>query len=76
MLARHVGFFRAATPAFSIRSYSAMAGGNAYVKRLTFFKVPKEKDIDAVLKEYETLRRNALKVGPHLRSLATHVAGK
>lgn len=74
MLARHVGFVRAVTPAFSLRSYSAMAGGNVFVKRLTFFKVSKEEDIDAVLREYETLRKNATKVGPHLRSLATHVA--
>lgn len=35
---------------------------NSYVKRLTFFKVAKEEDIDAVLKEYETLRRNAVRV--------------
>lgn len=53
-----------------------MAGGNAYVKRLNFFKVPKEEDIDAVLNEYETLRKNAMQVGPHLVSLATHVAGR
>lgn len=74
MLARHVGFLRAFPPA--VRSYSAMAGGNAYVKRLNFFKVPKEEDIDAVLNEYETLRKNAMQVGPHLVSLATHVAGR
>ncbi|KAF2211561.1 hypothetical protein CERZMDRAFT_18138, partial [Cercospora zeae-maydis SCOH1-5] len=33
------------------------------VKRLTFFKVAKEEDIQAVLKEYEILRKNALKDG-------------
>ena len=32
------------------------------MKRLTFFKVAKEEDIQAVLKEYEILRKNALKV--------------
>lgn len=41
---------------------STMTGGNSYVKRLTFFKVPKQADIDKVLKEYETLRKSAMKV--------------
>ncbi|EME50309.1 hypothetical protein DOTSEDRAFT_41413 [Dothistroma septosporum NZE10] len=61
LLARHVGLRGIIRPA--IRSYSAVAGGKAYVKRLTFFKVPKEEDIDAVLKVYATLRKNATKDG-------------
>lgn len=39
-----------------------MADSGIFVKRLTFFKIPKEEDIDKVLKEYETLRKNAVKV--------------
>ena len=35
---------------------------NTYVKRATFFKVPKEEDIQSVLKQYEVLRKNAVKV--------------
>lgn len=35
---------------------------NSYIKRTTLFKVAKEEDIDAVLKAYEVLRKNALKV--------------
>lgn len=34
---------------------------NTYVKRTTLFKIPQE-HIDKVLKEYETLRKNAVKV--------------
>ncbi|KAK3056824.1 hypothetical protein LTR09_002617 [Extremus antarcticus] len=36
---------------------------NTYVKRATFFKVPKEEDIQSVLKQYEVLRKNAVKDG-------------
>ncbi len=32
-----------------------------YVKRTTLFKIP-EKDIDTVLKQYEILRKTAVKV--------------
>lgn len=35
---------------------------NVYVKRTTLFKVPKEEDIEAVLKQYEVLRKTAVKV--------------
>lgn len=43
---------------------------------MTFFKVPKEEDIDAVLKEYAMLRKNAVQVGDlRYNSLATHVGG-
>lgn len=34
---------------------------NTFVKRTTLFKIPKE-HIDTVLKEYETLRKNAVRV--------------
>lgn len=44
-----------------VRHSSTMTGGNC-VKRLTMFKIPKEEDIDKVLKEYEVLRKNAKKV--------------
>jgi hypothetical protein len=44
-----------------------------YVKRLTFFKIAKEEDIDTVLKEYEVLRRNAVKV-VHLATLEGFLA--
>ncbi|PPJ60345.1 hypothetical protein CBER1_10882 [Cercospora berteroae] len=50
------------TMARGARSESSQAGNN-FVKRLTFFKVAKEEDIQAVLKEYEILRKNALKDG-------------
>lgn len=33
-----------------------------YIKRTTLFKVP-EKHIDSVLKQYEVLRKTAVKVG-------------
>lgn len=36
---------------------------STYVKRTTLFKIPPE-HIDKVLKEYETLRKNAVKVLP------------
>lgn len=42
-------------------SSQAEAGGS-FVKRLTFFKVAKEEDIQAVLKAYEILRSKALRV--------------
>lgn len=35
---------------------------NIYVKRSTFFKVPKAEDIETVLKQYEILRKTAVKV--------------
>ena len=35
---------------------------NTYVKRTTLFKVPKEEDIEKVLKGYEILRTTAVKV--------------
>jgi hypothetical protein len=35
---------------------------NSYVKRTTLFKVPKEDDIEKVLKQYELLRKTAVKV--------------
>lgn len=33
-----------------------------YVKRTTLFKIPKEEDIDKVIKQYEILRSTAVKV--------------
>ena len=42
------------------RTYSTMS--NTYVKRTTLFKVPKKEDIETVLKQYETLRKTAVKV--------------
>ena len=33
-----------------------------YYKRYTIFKIPKEEDIDAVLKQYDVLRATAVKV--------------
>ena len=33
-----------------------------YVKRITLFKVPKDDDIEKVLKQYEILRKTAVKV--------------
>ena len=39
-----------------------MTGSNSYVKRLTMFKVAKEEDIQEVLKAYEVLRKNAVRV--------------
>lgn len=44
------------------RFSSTMTGGNSYVKRLTMFKVAKEEDIQEVLKAYEVLRKNAVRV--------------
>lgn len=38
--------------------------GQNYVKRLTMFKIPKEEDIEKVLREYEILRKNAKRVSP------------
>ena len=35
---------------------------NTYVKRTTLFKIPKDEDIETVLKQYEVLRKNAVKV--------------
>lgn len=35
---------------------------NTYIKRTTLFKVPKEEDIETVLKQYEILRKTAVKV--------------
>jgi hypothetical protein len=35
---------------------------NSYVKRTTLFKVPKEEDIEKVFKQYEVLRKTAVKV--------------
>lgn len=34
----------------------------SYVKRTTLFKIPKEEDIETVLKQYEKLRKTAVKV--------------
>lgn len=36
--------------------------GQSYYKRYTLFKIPKEEDIDAVLKQYDVLRATAVKV--------------
>jgi hypothetical protein len=33
-----------------------------HIKRVTLFKIPKEKDIDAVLKQYEKVRATSVKV--------------
>lgn len=33
-----------------------------YIKRVTLFKIPKEEDVDAVLAEYDILRKTAEKV--------------
>ena len=46
----------------SKRFYSTQGMAGSYIKRTTLFKVPKEEDIDAVLKQYEILRKNAVKV--------------
>lgn len=35
-----------------------------YIKRVTLFKIPKEDDIDAVLGQYDILRKTAEKVTP------------
>jgi hypothetical protein len=35
---------------------------NTYVKRTTLFKIPKEEDIEKVLKQYEKLRKTAVRV--------------
>lgn len=43
--------------------------GENYVKRLTMFKIPKEEDIEKVLKEYEVLRKNAKRVSLAFESL-------
>ena len=34
----------------------------SYIKRTTLFQIPKEENQDAVIKQYEVLRRTALKV--------------
>ncbi len=39
-----------------------------YYKRYTMFKIPKEEDIDRVLKQYDILRQTAIKVGLHLQA--------
>lgn len=33
-----------------------------YFKRYTMFKVPKQEDIDTILKQYDVLRKTAVKV--------------
>ncbi|CAK4033494.1 Hypothetical predicted protein [Lecanosticta acicola] len=43
----------------SFMRFSSTMTGNNYVKRLTMFKVAKEEDIQAVLKAYEVLRKEA-----------------
>ena len=45
----------------SIRKLASSAMSNTYVKRTTLFKVPEE-HIDVVLKQYEILRKTAVKV--------------
>lgn len=35
---------------------------DAYIKRTTLFKIPKEEDIEAVLRQYEIVRATARKV--------------
>lgn len=47
--------------ASTIRLFSSTMAPR-HVKRITMFKVPKAEDIQAVLKEYEILRKNAKKV--------------
>ncbi|KAK4506382.1 hypothetical protein PRZ48_000112 [Zasmidium cellare] len=37
--------------------------GETYIKRLTMFKIPKEEDVERVLKAYEVLRGSAKKDG-------------
>lgn len=44
---------------------------NNYVKRTTLFKVAKEEDIEVVLKQYEVLRKTAVRVTT--LSLLSHV---
>lgn len=44
------------------RYFSSTMSSNAYVKRTTLFKIPKEEDIETVLKQYEKLRKTAAKV--------------
>nr|POE54576.1 hypothetical protein CFP56_41514 [Quercus suber] len=46
-----------------VARYYSTAATATCVKRLTMFKIAKEEDIDAVLREYETLRKNAVKDG-------------
>ena len=43
----------------------------SYYKRYTLFKIPKEEDIDAVLKQYDVLRATAVKVGHTFRCYST-----
>ena len=42
---------------------------NNYIKRTTLFKVPKEDDIERVLKQYEVLRKTAVRVSYFLPCL-------
>ena len=48
-------------PITSRKFSSTMSNTSGYVKRTTLFKIPQE-HIDTVLKEYVTLRKNAVKV--------------
>lgn len=49
-----------AIPIIGRRSYATMS--NNFIKRTTLFKVARDEDIDKVLKQYEILRKNAIKV--------------
>jgi hypothetical protein len=57
--------------ALSGRRCLSSTAAPAHVKRLTMFKIPKEEDIEAVLKEYEVLRENAVKVSESISRTAS-----
>lgn len=48
--------------------YSSMSTN--YVKRTTIFKIPKEEDIDTVIKQYEILRKTAVKASKVINALS------
>ena len=43
-----------------------------YFKRYTLFKIPKEDDIDRVLKAYDVLRASAVKVSSRIARRSDH----
>lgn len=59
LLLRHHGARALFNPWIVAARHSSSMAGDTFVKRLTMFKIPKEEDIEKVLKEYEVLRGNA-----------------
>ena len=57
---RHTSFAKTLARYAGRQPYATMP--EIYVKRITLFKVAKDEDIEKVLKQYEILRKTAVKV--------------